>query len=53
MEKLNDLQAGHLTAFRHYDKSATIGVDLTLDKTSPGSYDALMLPASLDCLRES
>lgn len=53
MEKLNDLQAGHLTAFRHYDKSATIGVDLTLDKTSPGNDDALMLPDPPDRLRGS
>lgn len=47
-------QAGHLTAFRHHDKSATIGVDLTLDKASPGSYDALMLPGgalNADALR--
>ncbi|HEX5412201.1 MAG TPA: type 1 glutamine amidotransferase domain-containing protein [Terriglobia bacterium] len=46
--------AGRLTAFRHHDKSATIDVDLTLDKASPGSYDALLLPGgalNADALR--
>jgi protease I len=47
-------QAGHITAFRHHDKSATIAVDLSLDKASPGSYDALLLPGgalNADALR--
>ena len=47
-------QADHLTAFRHHDKSNTIGVDLTLDKASPGRYDALLLPGgalNADALR--
>lgn len=46
--------SGSIQAFRHHDKSQTIGVDLTLDKVLPGRYDGLMLPGgalNADALR--
>ncbi len=38
------LQPKPIQAFRHHDKGNTIAVDVTLEKTLPGAYDALLLP---------
>jgi protease I len=37
--KLDDIQA-----FRHHDKSITVGVDRAIDDVRPDSYQALLLP---------
>ncbi|MGH2515155.1 MAG: type 1 glutamine amidotransferase domain-containing protein [Ktedonobacterales bacterium] len=38
------LKGGQIQAFKHYDKSITVPVDVTLDRANPGDYDAMMLP---------
>jgi protease I len=46
--------SGAIQSFRHYDKSATLHVDLQLASTLPGAYDALLLPGgalNADALR--
>lgn len=47
-------RAGSIQAFKHHDKTIFVGVELTLDKAEPGSFDALLLPGgalNADALR--
>lgn len=41
---LLSLKLGAIQAFHHHDKTIAINMDLSLDKTLPGAYDALLLP---------
>jgi deglycase len=38
------LHEGRIQAFKHFDKTVTVPVDLTIDQAQPEQYSALMLP---------